>query len=309
MGGGGGSYRNWRTESLSGAIKKESDKAAEEFELELSGFLSGLLGSYNSRDAELVHDRLDQAKAAIEDELETSIDTLFGGSVAKRTYVDGLSDIDSLLVLKSDEHGPKNPHELLDHMESALRDHLSSDIKVSGGEMAVTLTYPDGMSIQLLPAVRTETGLRVPATGRDTWSEIDPQRFQELLTERNQECGGKLVPTIKLAKAAVASFPGQYHPTGYHMESLAIKAFKGYEGTKTTSAMLPYFFERAKDLVLTPISDETGQSTHVDDYLGGENSELRRDVGHLFARTAKRMRNASAAKSAAQWESLFSSED
>jgi hypothetical protein len=75
MGGGGGSsYTGWRAESLSGAIKKESERASEEFELELSGLLSGLLANYNSRDADLVRDRLAQAKGALEDGLEQSLD-------------------------------------------------------------------------------------------------------------------------------------------------------------------------------------------------------------------------------------------
>jgi hypothetical protein len=229
--------------------------------------------------------------------------------VAKHTYVDGLSDIDSLFIFKDEESMAAGPRELLDRIASTLRDRLPSGVEVGQGDLAVTLTYSDGMAIQVLPARRTAGRLKIPTEGADAWSEIDPERFQEKLSARNQECGGKLVPTIKLAKAVVAAFPGQLRPTGYHMESLAVKAFEGYQGTKTTAAMLPHFFESAKDLVLKPVRDETGQSAHVDEYLGEEGSDRRREVSHLFGRTAKRMRNASAAKSKAQWESLFFGED
>lgn len=73
--------------------------------------------------------------------------------------------------------------------------------------------------------------------------------------------------------------------------------------------MLPLFFERAKDLVLSPIRDHTGQSVHVDSYLGAANSEDRQAVSHLMSRLARRMRNASAGASTAQWRALFGYDD
>ena len=73
--------------------------------------------------------------------------------------------------------------------------------------------------------------------------------------------------------------------------------------------MLPYFFQRAKDLVLSPIKDQSGQSVHVDEYLGDANSVVRQYESRLIGNLAKRMTNASAAQSRAQWEALFSSDE
>jgi hypothetical protein len=89
------------------------------------------------------------------------------------------------------------------------------------------------------------------------------------------------------------------------MESIGIAAFRNYEGDRTTTAMLPTFFERARELVLSPIKDSTGQSVHVDDYLGPANSEARQAASHVLGRLARRMRNATAAGSTAQWQALF----
>lgn len=89
------------------------------------------------------------------------------------------------------------------------------------------------------------------------------------------------------------------------MESLAIAAFRDYEGPKTTTAMLPAFFERSKELLLSPIRDRSGQSVHVDGYLGEEGSDARKSVSHVFDRLARRMRNASAAGSTEQWRAIF----
>ena len=69
--------------------------------------------------------------------------------------------------------------------------------------------------------------------------------------------------------------------------------------------MLPKCFERARDLVLAPIRDSTGQSVLVDGYLGAANSEARQTASHVLGRLERRMRNATAAGSAAQWRALL----
>ena len=163
MGGsGGGSYTGWSSEKLTEVVREESAKSAGQFEVNLAGFLSNLLAGFG-RDTVLVRERLDQAKAALGEETEDSFDELFGGSVAKHTYVDGLSDVDTLLVINDSKFEDHTPKKILERIESILREHLSKNVVVDHGAMAVSITYPDGMVIQLLPALRTETGLRVPS--------------------------------------------------------------------------------------------------------------------------------------------------
>jgi predicted nucleotidyltransferase len=62
------------------------------------------------------------------------------------------------------------------------------------------------------------------------------------------------------------------------------------------------------DEVLTPIRDKTGQSVHVDGYLGSADSEARRNASHLLGGIAKRMRSASTAASKEQWAAIFDEE-
>lgn len=310
-GGGGGPFVSRSPEELARLVRNAEDQTSHAaFEAELSKTLAELLGGYNGRDTELAQKRLDGVKAAIEDSIEGTFDQFFGGSVAKHTYVDGLSDIDSLVVINETGLEGDSPARALDRITNALRSRLGERASVSQGRMAVSLEYPDGMKIQLLPTIRTEGGqLRVPSSRRDDWSQIDPTGFRGALTRRNQECGGKLVPTIKLAKAINGTLPEAQRLSGYHMESLAIAAFRNYTGPKTTSAMLPMFFEKAPDLVLSPIRDSTGQSVHVDEYLGPANSERRVAASHILGRLAKRMRNATAAGSIAQWQLLLGVEE
>jgi hypothetical protein len=283
----------------------ELELAESSFGPELNAFLSGSLAAINSRDIDRVNDCLDDVEDHLTDELEQSFKFRFGGSVAKHTYVDGLSDVDTLLVLKDD---PKHsPQAILEHLTTVLRARLTNG-SVDHGRVAVTITYTDGMQIQLVPAVKTPDGLRVPAWKAKGWAEINPEKFAAALTRRNDQCGGKLIPTIKLAKAINATLPEAHQLSGYHGESLAIAAFRGYDGSQTLSKMLPHFFEQIPELLLQPIKDKTGQSVHVDTYLGAGRSLARRDASHIFERLSKRMENAVASRSVELWQRLFGEE-
>ena len=254
----------------------EDNSTVKEFELALATTLGSLLSEVNQRDHQQVKERLDDLKSLLQSEIEGSFDTVFGGSVAKHTYVDGLSDIDSLVMLNDSDLEKHSPQRALERMANILATSAPAGSTVSHGRMAVTVDYGDGMVIQLLPAIRGEDGqVHVPSSRRDAWSQINPITFKEALTRRNAECGNKLIPTIKLAKAINGELPESQRLSGYHIESLAIAAFRNYEGENSTSAMLPTFFERAKDLVRTPIKDSTGQSIHVDGYLGPAESSAR----------------------------------
>ena len=310
-GGGGGTFSRRSPEELVRQVRKAEDQTTiAEFEARLSNLLGDLLASCNDRDTDMVQDRLNAVKKALEREIGGSFDQLFGGSVAKHTYVDGLSDIDSLLLINDTALIKKSPQEALSRIRTILTraaEQLGGEVvEIAQGRMAVTVTFRDGMILQLLPAIRgPDEKLHVPSSRRDAWSRIDPEAFNAALTKRNQECANKLVPTVKLAKAVLGELPEGQRLAGYHVESLAIAAFKNYGGIRSTSAMLPVFFERAKDLVLAPIRDSSGQSIHVDEYLGESGSEVRRVYSHILARIAKRMRNASASASEAQWRAIF----
>ena len=306
-GGAGGAFVNRSPGELRSIVRKAEDETTvAAFEAELARTLGGLLGTYNARDTEAVQVRLEAIKAALQNSIEGSFDLLFGGSVAKHTYVDGLSDIDSLVLINDSAFEGKKPQQVLARMKRVLQQKLGGQAEVSHGRMAVTISHGDSMVIQLLPALRAKDGhVHVPSSRLDGWSKIDPVSFQEALTNRNKECSGKLVPVIKLAKAIVGQLPNDQRLSGYHIESLGIDIFRNYQGEKTKSAMLPTFCEHARQSVLSPIKDGTGQSVHVDGYLGAANSEARQAVSHVFGRLARRMRNATAAGSTAQWEALF----
>lgn len=303
-GGGGSPYYNVQPEALQKRIKEASDDISRDFLPRLQEFLDEKLSSYNRRDTDLIEERLSAVAARLGDLLEAEWDFRFGGSVAKHTYVDGLSDIDSLLILGGEFDGTRSPKSVLDAVSKQLSG-LPTSTSVSAGRIAITIEYRDGMQLQLIPAVKDKATLRVPSSIRDGWSNIDPVKFTSALTRRNSECDGKLIPTIKLAKATMATWPESVRLSGYHVESLAIDAFRGYSGPKNTATMLPKFFESSSTSVLRPIRDSTGQSIHVDSYLGKANSEIRQKASHWCLQVSKRMKNASIQGSFNQWRELF----
>ena len=310
MGGSSSGIVNYRGLPASGDFLVPGYDAVENvaFQTELGGFLGGLLANYNDRDHALIEKRLAPVVEDLCGSYAGSADKQFGGSVAKHTYVDGFSDIDCLITMDAGDLEGDLPPSALKQI-AAVAEKIAVEASVSTGRMAVTLAFADGMEIQLLPAVRAEDGrVHVPSSDGEGWSEIDPSTFREALTKRNAECGGKLVPTVKLAKAVLANLSEQLL-SGYHVESLAIEAFRGYAGLKTTAAMLPSFFERARTLVLQPIRDSTGQSVHVDSYLGEADSHARQEISFTLGRIARQMRTASAADSLERWQDFFERTD
>lgn len=302
MGGSSGTFRSGHSpERVAEDIQRIASEQAAEFETALAQEFSRLLSQFNSRNTQETAERLEAIKEALKEKIDGTFDTFFGGSVSKHTFVDGLSDVDSMLLI-SGPFAEASPSAMLNKIADTLNASLGAGVEVSHGRVAVTVRYPDGKEIQLVPCLGGEGDrLKVPAWDSNEWSSIDPRQFREGLTKRNEQCGGKLIPTLKLAKAVNSTLPENARLSGYHIESIGVAAFRGYDGERTTVRMLPHFFKRASELVLAPMVDRTGQSVHVDEHLGPAASPQRQALSHALARIHQRMINASAAGSRDRW--------
>ena len=306
MGGSGGGFFSGTIspDELARRTRQAEEKAQDDsFDTEIGSFLSSELADYNDRNVETTQSVFQSVKEDIEADIEGTVDMLFGGSVSKHTYVDGISDVDALVLLDRSELKGKRPKDLQRLLGDCLRARYGKDA-VSIGALAVKLTTKDTI-VQLLPALRDGKKFKISSQDGKSWSQIDPAGFANALTKTNKAMDGKLVPCIKLAKAIIATLPEQRQLTGYHTESLAIQVFKSYDGPKTSRAMLRYFFEKAPDHVRQPIKDSSGQSVHVDEYLGAANSLERRIAADALGRIARKIRNADGARSLERWKELF----
>src|SRR4051812_22527863 len=113
MGGGGGGYSlNARElERLRDEARSRYDIA--EAEADINSYLAERLAEVNDRDIEAVDRHLDAVEEVLREQIKEFDRLRFGGSVAKHTYVDGLSDIDSLVVLDDPNVDPAAARERL----------------------------------------------------------------------------------------------------------------------------------------------------------------------------------------------------
>jgi Second Messenger Oligonucleotide or Dinucleotide Synthetase domain len=308
MGGGGGSifYGRPTPERLIQAVREAENKADDQqFTSKVCGLLGDALAQYNSRDIEGIQSILDKVKNDLGEEFEGTVDLVFGGSVVKHTYVDGLSDVDALVILKETHIDGDSPEGLIAQFAEKLQARFGrGEGIVKQGRLAVTLRI-DGKEIQLLPAMRIGDGFKIASSDGRGWAKINPKNFSEKLTKANQSLDGKLIPTIKLAKSIIANLPEQRQLSGYHTESLAINVFKGYGGPKNVKDMLKHFFNSAAEYCKKPIKDSTGQSVHVDEYLGEDNSLPRLAIADALGRIGRRLANADGAHSLEQWRDVL----
>ena len=281
----------------------EAEARDQAYEQACNELLASYLTNFNDRDREAITTHLEQIKQALEKELAGTIDLRFGGSVAKHTYVDGLSDIDSLVMLDSCELASRPPTDAKAYLARRLAERFP-ETEVVQGTLAVTLNFSNAQ-IQLLPAVSCGDNVQIADRTGTRWAEIRPREFTGALTGVNQQVGNKVVPTVKLAKGIISNLADKQQISGYHAESLAVEVFRGYKGPTRSKDMLQYYFSEGAKRLLHPIRDRTGQSVHVDDYLGSPLSLERKIVSDGFSRIARKMRMADVAGSTDEWRSLF----
>ena len=233
------------------------------------------------------------------------VQTMFGGSVRRGTYVTGLSDVDVLLIVNQSSLVNQPPARVISYVRDTIRGRLRQN-PVSSGNLAVTVGYSDGTEIQILPAIRTNTGgVRIAEPGSTSWSNVvQPEDFARKLTEVDQARNGRMVPVIKLAKAMADCFITRqdWKISGYHMESLAIDAFRNYQGPQDPKSMLNHLLTHSMTAVMRPITERTGQSTYVDEYLGSAVSRARRRASTHFGQMRG---NTNSCRTRAQFDSLF----
>jgi hypothetical protein len=305
MGGGGGNrYTGPTPEQVLRKVDQAREKERERLNKQVNDLLESLLARFNDRDTAEVSERLERISELLGEVAE--LDTLLlGGSVAKHTAVNGLSDVDALVILDRDKVASDSPESLIDSFHDLLWDKLprSQVEEVDKGRMAVTVRYLDTQEIQLLPALRSGQTISIAGPDGKSWHDTKPRLFQRALTSANAASNQALVPTIKLVKSIVGDLPPQKQLTGYHIESLAVDAAKNYDGVKIPRALLLHVLGHSASRVLRPIADVTGQSRTVDAYLGDADSTRRRNISQALSGVKRRLETAA---TLGQWRAVLS---
>ncbi len=295
-------------EKIKESLKKTQDN---DFETKISGKIDETLKDFNNRDVNAVQSHLSNIKSAVNEDIEGSVDLIYGGSVKKHTYVDGLSDVDVLMRIDKTELADLSPKQVLTYIKERIIEKKVEGVKeIKTGKLAVTIKFKDGTEVQVLPAIKRGEGYKIAKADSNEWSNVvRPQKFAEKLTKVNQKCNNKVVPTIKLVKSINSQLPEGQQLTGYHIESMAIEVFKNYtknsDNSCTPKSMLKYFYEHAPEIIKSKIKDKTGQSLHVDDYLGQNNSEQRYRASYAYDRIYRKIKTADEHKSEEKWNEII----
>lgn len=305
MGGGGGGYKPPRIKRLQELVARARHQDKAETARSIDELLQRHLIKFNERDAQKTQERLTDIKDSVEVDLEAM---LFGGSIAKHTYVDGLSDVDAIALIDRDNTQGFSAQDALQKFYGDIDANLPRDTgvqKITKGRLAVTITYDDGTEVQVLPGVRVGNEIRIPDASGQGWKSTNPKLFREKLTAQNQRLNNNLLPAIKIVKALIADLPDQQRPTGYHMESLAVDAVRGYKGESSARVLIDLILRKSTERVLSPIADVTGQSRNVDEHLGPPESPARRLLSQGLGAIHRRLN----AASAIQWGTMLDLRD
>lgn len=306
----GGSSSSFSYQPIDRKILVEKIQQADQqtdqnsYDIEINSILMNVLGQVNNRDTELIQQHISTILAALNNEIDGNVITKFGGSVSRHTHLNGISDVDALLILNSSGLEKSSPQEVIDYFYKVLSDRLpQTNIEKSG--KTVTLHYQDG-DVQLVPALRTKTGIKIP--DGNSWSAvIKPELFRDQLSSLNADLNGKLVPAIKLIKGIIAGYPERSQLKGYHVESLAVEIFsRNFKGDPILKNLVSEFFLKSSVLVQKPIKDVTGQSPFVDEYLGKKDSFERFMAADNLERTYRQIELANAGRMKNIWNELFS---
>ena len=168
---------------------------------EINSRLLVQLKEFNARDHEAINRHRQTVRQALEQD-EDVVRILFAGSLERHTYVEGLSDVDALVIVNRSKLSSELPQDAIKRMEALIRRRLPNT-KIRSGDLAVTAEYSDGVEMQFLLAIERKDGIRIADVSRNQWSSvIHPDRFRAKLTKVNQAKGGQVIPVF-LKRAGV----------------------------------------------------------------------------------------------------------
>ena len=211
--GGGGWFSESPPQKVGEALRQE-EKATENqiFETNVAREIGERISEYNDRDADAVRTAINKVRKALENEIEdVSITPVFGGSVRKHTYVNGISDVDSLFVLKGEPAATLPPGDVLDQFEKTIRAKFPNAY-VARDNIAMGLEF-DGIKFELLPAIRREGVLHISSASQDKWSKIKPESFFAKLSKSTTRMAprsfrrSKLLRELSIRFEATANSP------------------------------------------------------------------------------------------------------
>jgi len=218
---------------------------------------------------------------------EQNITTKLIGSLQRKTRIQprtkDIFDIDILVVFGKFlpcRFGSRGvfPDEALNKLDEIMREHEGYEkMNPKKDYPTVIINYADGTKAELVPAYidfidePKGRGYYIPKNFTE-WEKADYDYDAEYISNKNKECEGWLIPTIKMLKAAKRNlFPEM---KSYHLEVLAtsiipllVEYYKSKNFQFSFHDLAYGFFLIAKDKVLKSCSIEGSKSPDASVYM------------------------------------------
>jgi hypothetical protein len=200
------------------------------------------------------------------------------GSLARGTHLEPVHDVDLIVVfdekMHQDWHGGGSARAALEHVQTAIREALQAgpeqplgpvhDTELRNHVVAFKLDsplgalIPDAAAVDVMPAIREGSHLRVPERSSDTWIEVDLEPVRETLAAQ-QRAWSNFDQVVRLIK-------GWAHHQRLRIPSLAVEVLvMGYlprpaqSESMSSSDAIAGFFEAASRVHITHLPDPAGR--------------------------------------------------
>lgn len=220
--------------------------------------ITGLQKSTVSTSQENVRD-------VVADEVDV-LDSFLTGSYARSTMISPLvkADIDILIVLDPKYFESDGQASLLDKVKKALLKTYTKTPKISRNGQAVTITFTNFI-VDVVPAFnRKGGGYLIPDSVRKVWIATNPKIHVDIMTEKNKNHSGNLVPLVKMIKGWNRNI--DYSFVSFRLELLAMEIFENVTISDFSSG-IRYFFDKGREKIKYKAKDPVS--------YGGEISGLR----------------------------------
>ncbi len=224
---------------------------------------------------------------------DPKIKTKLIGSLQRKTRIQPRTsdtfDIDILVILESFERwvvtGGITPKDALDKLEDIVSEHGTYNrMGLETDSPTIVINYEDNTKVELVPAYIDNIGQYADGTlafpkgrgywipKRNKWVLADYDYDAEYISNKNKECEGWLIPTIKMLKAAKRNWFSEMK--SYHLEVLAtfiipllVEYYKSQNFQLSFPSLVYGFFLYAKDEVLKSCSIEGSKSPAASEYM------------------------------------------
>jgi hypothetical protein len=214
------------------------------------------------------------------------VDVIPSGSLARGTHVGPIHDVDLIVVFDQTKHpewrGGGSAQAALEHTQTGIRETLQSgplslvhDTELRNHVVKCSLdpslgpfdlVIPGAPPVDVMPAVRAGSHLRVPERRSDRWIDVDPERLMKMVAARQREWSN-FDQVVRMIKDWA-----EHH--GLHMKSLAVEVLvltylprPGLFETVSCSDAIARFFEAASRAHITRLVDPAGRCGEIDPHM------------------------------------------